>query len=56
MKEALIEQLVVWLLKLILPYLKKKVLETDTKADDVIVNLLSTLVTPAQKVAKDGGP
>lgn len=56
MKAALIEQLVILVLKLILPYLKKKVLETDTKADDVIVNLLSQLTTPTQKVAKDGGP
>lgn len=56
MKAALIEHLVVMVLKLILPYLKKKVLETDTRADDAIVNLISSLTTPEQKVAKDGGP
>ena len=56
MKAALIEHFVILVLKLILPYLKKKVLETDTKADDVIVNLLSSQITPEQKVAKDGGP
>jgi hypothetical protein len=56
MKARLIEQLVILVLKLILPYLKKKVLETDTKVDDVIINLLSSLITPSKKVAKDGGP
>lgn len=53
---TLIEQLVILLLKLMLPYLKKKVLETDTKADDAIVNLLSTLIPPAKKAEQDGGP
>ena len=56
MKAVLIERFIIFVLKLMMPYLKKKVLETDTKADDAIVNLLSSLTTPANKVAKDGGP
>lgn len=56
MKAVLIERFIILVLKLMMPYLKKKVLETDTKADDVIVNLLSSLTNPAHKEAKDGGP
>lgn len=46
MRAALLERLVIIILKLILPYLKRKVLTTETKADDVIVKILEDLTKP----------
>jgi hypothetical protein len=55
MKATLIERLIVIILKLLLPYLKKKVAETETRADDVIVQILSDLTKPLTDKTENGG-
>lgn len=55
MKATLIERLIVIILKLLLPYLKKKVAETETGVDDVIVKILSDLTRPLTDETENGG-
>lgn len=55
MKATLIERLIVIILKLLLPYLRKKVAQTETRADDVIVKILSDLTKPLTGETQNGG-
>lgn len=55
MKPTLIERLIVIILKLLLPYLKKKVAETETGVDDAIVKILSDLTKPLTDETANGG-
>lgn len=55
MKATLVERLIVIILKLLLPYLRKKVAQTETRADDVVVKILSDLTEPLTGETQNGG-
>jgi len=46
MKEAIIVKLVQMVLKLAMPYLRKKAAESHSKVDDVLVEILAKLTGP----------
>lgn len=54
MKARLIERLIIIVLKLLIPYLKRKATQTETRADDIIVKMLLDLTKPLAGETQNG--